>query len=45
MLGLYGTNKIPITKENCIVLLEKLKMTGWAMGKTKVKNCYFDMIY
>ena len=36
VLGLYGTTKIPITRENCALLLEKLNMTGWALGKTKV---------
>lgn len=43
VLGLYGTNKIPITRENCILLLEKLKMTGWAMGKTKVFLKYYHV--
>ena len=36
MLGLYSTTKIPINKENCILLLQKLGMTGWAIGKSKV---------
>ncbi|KAL8623918.1 hypothetical protein ACOMHN_054259 [Nucella lapillus] len=43
VLGLYGTNKIPITQENCILLLNKLNMTGWAIGKTKVFLKYYHV--
>ncbi|XP_070187968.1 myosin-IIIb-like isoform X1 [Littorina saxatilis] len=43
VLGIYGTNKIPITKENCELLLNKLNMTGWAIGKTKVFLKYYHI--
>ncbi|XP_076468254.1 myosin-IIIb-like isoform X2 [Babylonia areolata] len=43
LLALRGSTKIPITKENCALLLEKLGMTHWAIGKTKVFLKYYHI--
>ncbi|KAL8563942.1 hypothetical protein ACOMHN_059372 [Nucella lapillus] len=43
VLALRGSTKVPITKENCELLLQKLGMTDWAMGKTKVFLKYYHI--
>ncbi|PVD37741.1 hypothetical protein C0Q70_00342 [Pomacea canaliculata] len=43
ILGFHGSSKIPITRENCRLLLEKLDMTNCAVGKSKVFLKYYHV--
>lgn len=36
---------VDLTKDNCRLLLIRLKMEGWAIGKTKVFLKYYNVEY
>lgn len=44
-LGFDFDETVDITKDNCRLLLLRLKMEGWAIGKTKVFLRYFNDEY
>jgi len=43
ILGFRLYEKVPPTRDNCKHLLVKLKLDGWAIGKTKVFLKYYHI--
>lgn len=43
ILGFRLFEKVPPTRDNCRHLLVKLKLDGWAIGKTKVFLKYYHV--
>lgn len=43
ILGFRLYEKVPLTRDNCRHLLVKLKLDGWAIGKTKVFLKYYHI--
>ncbi|GAB6020183.1 myosin 3 [Chamberlinius hualienensis] len=42
-LGFRSTERVAITRENCRLLLTRLRLEGWAIGRTKVFLKYYHM--